>query len=94
MQFGLISRPIFDAADALEWFHFMGIGFDPIVRGMPEFCAGEVVMNNARQTYVVPMADHVLAAVLAHAHRLPEMLADQQARRWDTERYLRRTIEL
>ena len=94
VQFGLISRPVFDAADALEWFHFVGIGFDPIVREIPELRSGAVVMTNARQTHVVPMADHVLAAVLAHAHRLPEMLADQRARRWDTERYLQRIVEL
>ena len=94
VQFGLISRPVFEAADALEWFHFVGIGFDSIVREIPEFRTGEVVMTNARQTHVVPMADHVLAAVLAYAHRLPEMLTDQQARRWDPERYLRRIVEL
>jgi len=94
VQFGLITRPVFLAAKKLEWFHFVGIGFDPIVRAIPEFRAGEVIMTNARQTHVVPMADHVMAAILSHAHRLAEMLEDQKARHWNTERYLRRIIEL
>ena len=92
--FGLLTRPVFLAAKALKWFHFVGIGFDAVVREIPEFRTGAVVMTNARETHVVPMADHVLAAILAHAHRIPELLADQRNHRWNTERYLRRIVEL
>ena len=69
--FGLMKRPVFLAAKELKWFHFVGIGFDPIVRDIPEFRTGDVAMTNARETHVVPMADHVFAAILAHAHRNP-----------------------
>ena len=51
-------------------------------------------MTNARETHVIPMADHVFAAILSHAHRIPEMLEDQRAQRWNPPRYLRRIIEL
>lgn len=92
--FGLMTRPVFLAAHQLKWFHFVGIGFDPIVRDIPEFRTTAVVMTNARQTHVVPMADHVFAAILAHAHRIPELLADQREHRWNTARYVQRIIEL
>ncbi len=92
--FGLMKRPVFLAAKELKWFHFVGIGFDPIAREIPEFRTGEVVMTNARQTHVVPMADHVFAAILAYAHRLPELLEDQRNHQWNTKRYVRRIIEL
>jgi D-2-hydroxyacid dehydrogenase (NADP+) len=94
VQFGLITRPVFLAAQALKWFHFVGIGFDPVVRAMPEFREGKVVMTNARETHVVPMADHVMAAILAHAHRMGEMLEDQRNHHWHSARYVRRIVEL
>ena len=78
----------------LKWFHFVGIGFDPIVRDIPEFRTGDVVMTNARETHVIPMADHVFAAILAHAHRIPELLEDQRNHQWNTAHYVRRIIEL
>ena len=92
--FGLMKRPVFLAAKELKWFHFVGIGFDPIVHEIPEFRTGAVVMTNARETHVVPMADHVFAAILAHAHRIPELLEDQRNHQWNTKRYVRRIIEL
>ena len=85
---------MFLAAKELKWFHFVGIGFDPIVREIPEFRTGAVAMTNARETHVVPMADHVFAAILAHAHRIPELLEDQRNHHWNTKRYVRRIIEL
>ena len=51
-------------------------------------------MTNARETHVVPMADHVFAAILAYAHRIPELLEDQRNHQWNTKRYVRRIIEL
>lgn len=92
--FGLMRRPVFLSAKELKWFHFVGIGFDPIVRDIPEFRTGDVAMTNARETHVVPMADHVFAAILAHAHRIPELLEDQRNHQWNTKRYVHRIIEL
>ena len=38
--FGLMRRPVFLAAKELKWFHFVGIGFDPIVRDIRELRTG------------------------------------------------------
>ena len=94
VAFGLMTRPVFLAAKKLKWLHYVGIGFDSVVRNIPEFRTGDVVMTNARQTHVVPMADHVFAAILAYAHRIPELLEDQRNHQWNTARYVQRIIEL
>ena len=88
IQFGIIDRPTFLAAARLRWFHFVGIGFDPCLRAIPELVDSPVVMTNARGTHVIAMADHVFAMVLAFSHRLPQLLDDQRAHRWDTDKYV------
>ena len=94
VQFGEITRDAYLAAKKLRWFQFIGIGFDHIVRNIPEIVEDDVVMTNARQTHVIPIADHTFAMILAFAHKVPEFIEDQRARRWDTLKYLSRMREL
>ena len=94
VQFGEITRDVYLAAKKLRWFHFIGIGFDHIVGKIPELVEDEVLMTNARQTHVIPMADHVFAMMLALAHNVSELIEDQRARRWDTMKYFSRMKEL
>lgn len=88
VQFGLISRGAFRAAKQLRWFHFVGIGFDVALKSSPELLESEVVMTNARETHVIAMADHALAMVLALAHRVPDLVEDRSAHRWDSKKYM------
>lgn len=87
VQFGLMSGEVFRAAEQLRWFHFVGIGFDIILKGAPGLVESDVVMTNARETHVIAMADHALAMVLAFAHRVPNLVEDRRAHRWDTLKY-------
>lgn len=87
VQFGLITREAFKASKKLRWFHFVGIGFDVILNRVPEMMTSNVIMTNARETHVIAMADHALAMVLSFAHRVPDLLEDQRARRWDMKKY-------
>ena len=87
VQFGLISGEVFRAAKKLRWFHFIGIGFDVVLKGAPELLESDVVMTNARETHVIAMADHALAMVLAFAHRVPDLVEDRRMHRWDTLKY-------
>ena len=87
VQFGLMSGEVFRAAKRLRWFHFVGIGFDVILKGAPELVESQVVMTNARETHVIAMADHALAMVLAFAHRVPDLVEDRRAHLWDTKKY-------
>ncbi len=94
IQFGLIDRETYLAASNLRWFHFIGIGFDYILREIPEIIDNDTIMTNARGTHVIPISDHVFAMVLAFAHRVPELLDDQHNHRWETYKYQGRIIEL
>ena len=87
VQFGLMSGEVFRAAKQLRWFHFIGIGFDVVLKGAPGLVESDVVMTNARETHVIAMADHALAMVLAFAHRVPDLVKDRKAHRWDTLKY-------
>ncbi len=92
--FGQLDREAFRRAPNLGWFHFIGIGFDSVLRRVPEFRSSGVVMTNARETHVIPMAEYTLGMMLALAHHLRESFGDQAARRWRTAEYRGRILEL
>ena len=94
VQIGEITRDVYLAARKLRWFQFIGIGFDHIVRNIPEIIEDDVVITNARQAHAIPMADHTFAMMLALAHNLPDLIEDQRAHRWDTLKYAGRMKEL
>ena len=92
--FGAITPAVFEAAEKLRWCHFVGAGFDPLVRGNPAFVASDVVLTNAPATHAIAMADHVMAMILMLAHRMVDMLDDQRAHRWDVDKYRAQITEL
>ena len=92
--FGAITPAVFEAAGKLRWCHFVGAGFDPLVRGNPAFVASDVVLTNAPGTHAMAMADHVMGMILMFAHRLVDMLDDQRAHRWDVDKYRAQIREL
>ena len=92
--FGAITPAVFEAAGKLRWCHFVGAGFDKLVRGNPAFVASDVVLTNAPGTHAMAMADHVMGMILMFAHRLVDMLDDQRAHRWDVDKYRAQITEL
>ena len=92
--FGAITPAVFEAAGKLRWCHFVGAGFDKLVRGNPAFVASDVVLTNAPGTHAMAMADHVMGMILMFAHRLVDMLDDQRAHRWDVDKYRAQIREL
>ena len=92
--FGAITPAVFEAAGKLRWCHFVGAGFDKLVRGNPAFVASDVVLTNAPGTHAMAMADHVMGMILMFAHRLVDMLDDQRAHRWDVDKYRVQITEL
>ena len=92
--FGAITPAVFEAARQLRWCHFVGAGFDKLVRGNPAFVASDVVLTNAPGTHAMAMADHVMGMILMFAHRLVDMLDDQRAHRWDVHKYRAQITEL
>jgi phosphoglycerate dehydrogenase-like enzyme len=68
------------AADALRWVHAASAGVNHILTD--EVAASEVVVTNSRGVFDEPMAEYVLALVLAFAKDLPGTIRLQQERRW------------
>jgi len=70
----LLSSP------ALRWIQTMTAGVEHVVRALPP--GREVVITNAAGIFDVPIAEMVLAWILAVAKRVPDFLAQQRAHRW------------
>ena len=87
VQFGLLTRQTFIAAENLKWYQFIGIGFDSELRKIPELVDSSVVMTICRETHVIPMADHVFAMILSFSHCIPGLVADQKERVWDANKW-------
>jgi phosphoglycerate dehydrogenase-like enzyme len=73
-------RAAWPAADALRWVHVAGAGVDRVL--FPELVESPVVVTNSRGVFDRPMAEYVLAFVLAFAKDLPATLRYQQAGEW------------
>ena len=67
-------------ATQLRWLHCSGhaVGHFPL----PDLAARGVVVTNSRGIQAVPIAEHVMACLLALARRLPQTLQDQQQHVW------------
>lgn len=80
-------RSAWPAADALRWVHTASAGVDRVA--FPELLSSEVVLTNSRGVFDAPIAEYVLAVVLAFAKDLPGTLRFQDRHRWlhrETER--------
>lgn len=94
VHFGSISRDTFLDARNLKWFQFIGIGFDEIVKSIPEIVESNVTMTLMRETHIPAISDHAMAMILTFAHCVPELLEDQRVHRWDGASYRNKIIEL
>jgi len=75
-----LSREAIARAPRLRWLHCSGhaVGHFPLA----DLAARGVVVTNSRGIQSVPIAEHVMACLLALARRLPQALRDQQERVW------------
>ena len=69
------------AADALRWIHVAAAGVDKLL--FDELRTSDVLVTNARGVYDGPLAEYVLACVMAHDKRLHETEALRRAGRWE-----------
>lgn len=68
------------AAPALRWLHTSAVAVETLC--LPELFARGVRVTNTRGVQAVPIAEHVLAVVLAFAKQLPFALDNQRQARW------------
>lgn len=74
-------REVWADADALRWIHWGGAGVDAVL--FPELVESDLVLTNSRGIFDRPMAEYVLALVLAFAKDLPGTLEAQRRGRWE-----------
>ncbi|USQ82215.1 D-2-hydroxyacid dehydrogenase [Ornithinimicrobium faecis] len=66
--------------DGLEWIHVAAAGVDSLL--FDELRDSDVMVTNARGTFDRPIAEFVLASILAHAKRLHESRRLQEEQEW------------
>lgn len=67
-------------ATKLQWIHSFAAGVAPLM--FPELRASEIVITNASSVHCIPIAQHILGALIALARRFPDCLRYQQQSRW------------
>lgn len=90
---GWLSREVFLAGENLKWIHCPGTGIDSYLK-IPELRDSDIPLTNAREPHVRPMATHVLGFMIMFAHRLHEMQVHQQEKKWETNYYAWRQLDL
>jgi phosphoglycerate dehydrogenase-like enzyme len=75
-----LSKEAVVRAARLKWVHCSGhaVGHFPLA----ELAARAITVTNSRGVQAIPIAEHVMACVLALARRLPQTMRDQQDRLW------------
>ncbi len=68
------------AAPRLRWLHTSAVAVETLC--LPELFARGVVVSNTRGVQAVPIAEHVMAVVLALAKQLPLVLEHQRGAHW------------
>ncbi len=78
--FSSALRDAWENADALRWVHVAAAGVDTLL--FPELVASDVVVTNAKGVFDRPIAEFVLACVLAHAKDVRTSWDLQRSRVW------------
>ena len=73
-------RLISSLGSNLCWIHTVSAGVDHVL--VPELEDADVVLTNASGVFGVPIAEMVMGYMLTVVKRLPELMEQQQGRRW------------
>lgn len=79
------ALPAPDAAPDLRWVQAYFAGADRVLREHPALLE-RVLLTTASGVHMPVMAEYALMMMLAHDHRLPQMLQFQAAREWPSNR--------
>ncbi len=75
------TRRLLARIPGLRWVHTISAGVDHLL--FPELRESETILTNASGVFNVPIAETVMAYILAVVKRLPEFWARQRERRWE-----------
>ena len=76
----ILSATELDRARHLRWVHTSAVAVETLC--LPELVARGVIVSNSRGIQATPIAEHVMAVMLAFAKQLPFVLERQRAHQW------------
>jgi phosphoglycerate dehydrogenase-like enzyme len=82
---GTRARPLLERARRVRWYHSVGAGVEDLVV-LPYFRERGITLTNNSGAMDIPIAEHVIAMVLAAAKRLPTYHDQQLRREWKEHR--------
>ncbi len=78
------AAPVEAAATRLQWIQALSVGVESVLP-LPRIQSGAVLLANARGTNAPPIAEEVMAYILAHARNLPRAIRSQAAGKWQRD---------
>ena len=82
----ILSASELASAPRLRWVHTSAVAVETLC--LPELFARGVIVSNTRGVQAGPIAEHVLACVLALSKQLPFVLDNQRVRRWAQNEFI------
>jgi phosphoglycerate dehydrogenase-like enzyme len=76
----ILSAAELATAARLRWLHSSAVAVETLA--LPELFARGILVSNSRGVQAIPIAEHVMAVILALAKQLPYALAAQRESRW------------
>ncbi|MBN1426952.1 MAG: D-2-hydroxyacid dehydrogenase [Anaerolineae bacterium] len=84
----LEAIPLAENAPNLRWVQLHSAGADSILQH-PLYAQSDVLFTTANGIHAIPMAEYVIAQILAFSHHLPEMFEDKANAAWPKGRWKR-----
>jgi phosphoglycerate dehydrogenase-like enzyme len=78
---GWVDSEMLGKADSLKWFHSTSAGVDSFL-GDVERLRGDLTVTNSAGIYGVPISEHLLAMMLAFAHRIDLGVRNMPLDKW------------
>lgn len=82
----ILKAPEIAESRNLRWVHTSAVAVETIC--LPELFARGIAVSNSRGVQAVPIAEHVMAVMLALAKQLPFALQHQNAARWAQNEFM------
>ena len=82
----ILSSAELERAPKLKWVHTSAVAVETLC--LPDLFARGIAVSNTRGVQALPIAEHVMAVVLALAKQLPFVLQNQQEARWAQNEFM------
>ncbi|PKG22398.1 D-2-hydroxyacid dehydrogenase [Niallia nealsonii] len=75
------SLTILDAAPNIQWVQSLSVGMDQLLH--QKTIQHDLIITNTKGCTSIPIAEHTIAMITSFARGIPNMIHNQQAKRWE-----------